>query len=157
MIKVNCIWQSCELVGMGNFVIMLPKTAPSPLIFCLLPLTALLPLVSVSENASPLQHDAIRSCLNFWECHFQFLSKINISCLSLWYAYCYFPENMTYAVLFREVTSINYWNLFRTIRPIFEKLNILFIWVHFKGPFLKLSARTHIWAYQKRRFLNEGA
>jgi hypothetical protein len=38
-------------------------------------------------------------------------NKSNISHLGPYCIYCYFPEKTTYAVLFRGMVSINFWNL----------------------------------------------
>jgi hypothetical protein len=40
--------------------------------------------------------------------------------------FCYFPENTTCAVLFRDMVSINYKNVFRIVRAVFETITILF-------------------------------
>jgi hypothetical protein len=46
----------------------------------------------------------------------------------------YFPEDTTYAVLFREIVSINYQNI-RIIEALFEKVAILCVGVSLKGPY----------------------
>jgi hypothetical protein len=51
-------------------------------------------------------------------------------------AYIYFPQNTTDIILFWEMLSINYWNLIKTVTAIFEKLTILFLEAHLKGPYL---------------------
>jgi hypothetical protein len=40
--------------------------------------------------------------------------KIDISHLGHYLAYHYFPEDITYEVLQREMVSINYWNAMKT-------------------------------------------
>jgi hypothetical protein len=73
----------------------------------------------------------------------------------------------TYAVLFREMISINYWNLIETITVIFEKVAILCFGAQLKGPyFWSWNVRIH-WAdiivayrqmaFQKPRILIQGA
>lgn len=46
----------------------------------------------------------------------------------------YFHEDITYAVLFKEMVSIYYWNLIKTVTAIFKKLAILCSGAHMKGP-----------------------
>jgi hypothetical protein len=47
---------------------------------------------------------------------------------------CCFPEDTTYAILFMETVSINYWNLIKIMTAIFEKIAIVF-GDHLKGPY----------------------
>jgi hypothetical protein len=49
------------------------------------------------------------------------------------YLYRYFPEDISYRVLFREMAPINYWNLIEIVSAVVEKLAIL-PWVPCKGP-----------------------
>jgi hypothetical protein len=83
---------------MGNSLIMSPETTPSLLIFCLLPLTTVLPLVSVSENAESI----ITWCYQKFFKFLTFFSEINILWLGLWYAYCYFHDFIILIILGEE-------------------------------------------------------
>jgi hypothetical protein len=44
-----------------------------------------------------------------------------------------FSEDTTYAVLFREMVSLNYCNLIKVIRDILEKIAVSFFEPHMKG------------------------
>lgn len=39
--------------------------------------------------------------------------------------YCYFPEDITYKVLVREMVYINYLNLIKTVETLFNNITIL--------------------------------
>jgi hypothetical protein len=49
--------------------------------------------------------------------------------------YHYFPEDTTHGVIFRDMILINYLNLNKIIRAIFEKITILYFGAHLKGPY----------------------
>lgn len=55
--------------------------------------------------------------------------------------YNYFVKNINYTVSFRDMASINYWNLIRIVRIILEKIAILFLLGPFEGlPILQLES-----------------
>jgi hypothetical protein len=54
------------------------------------------------------------------------LDKIDISHLGFKSAYRHFLEDITNTGLFREMFSLNYWNLIKIARVIFEKISIVF-------------------------------
>jgi hypothetical protein len=54
--------------------------------------------------------------------------------------YSYFPEDTTYEVLVREMVYINYLNLNKTIRTVFNNITILSLGGPSEGPlFLELE------------------
>jgi hypothetical protein len=52
-------------------------------------------------------------------------SKAGFEKIDVSHHYC--PEDTTYALLFKDMASINYWNLIRTVRAALEKIAILFL------------------------------
>jgi hypothetical protein len=42
--------------------------------------------------------------------------------------YCYFSEDTTYALLFREMASVSEWNLMKIVRDILEKNHHFAFW-----------------------------
>jgi hypothetical protein len=58
-----------------------------------------------------------------------------------------FYDVTTDAVLFREMVSINYRNLVKIVRAVFDKVAILFLWAHLKSTNYEVlleSSRTVI-------------
>jgi hypothetical protein len=54
--------------------------------------------------------------------------------------YSYFPEDTTYEVLVREMVYINYLNLIKTVRTVFNNITILGLGGPCEGyPFLELE------------------
>lgn len=53
--------------------------------------------------------------------------KVDVSCLHPQYVYCYLPEDTTCTVLFRDMISISYKNLFSIGRVILKNPQFVFL------------------------------
>jgi hypothetical protein len=52
--------------------------------------------------------------------------KTDISPLGLWRAYRYFPEDTTYAILFMNMVSTDYWNAMKSLDSFLENCHFVF-------------------------------
>jgi hypothetical protein len=73
--------------------------------------------------------------------------KIKISLLGHKCVYSYFPEDTTYAGMFRNFSSINYWNLIKIVRSILEKIINLCFGAHLKGSNITDLGQIHSFLY----------
>jgi hypothetical protein len=91
-----------------------------------------------------------------WRASFK---KGGILRLDHWCTYHSFSEDVTYAVVFRNIVSVNYWHWIKIVRAVFENITILFFGNSCEGLlflFIFTEWQTNRWHAKNQFFIMGG-